>query len=87
MNINLHIERLVLDGLDLTPEQRPILQAAVETELTRLLASGGVRESLRRGGAFSRANTADLQLRNDRSPTRLGEQIAEAVYGGIGHEA
>lgn len=87
MNINLYIERLVLDGLDLTPEQRPILQAAVETELRRLLANGGVRESLQTGGAFSRVNATDLHVKHEGNPARLGEQIAGAVYDGIGHEA
>lgn len=84
MNINLHIERLVLDGLDITPDQRPVLQAAVETELARLLTSGGVSDALHAGGVFDSSNAAGLQLNNDGSPARLGEQIAGAVYGGIG---
>jgi len=35
MNINLHIERLVLDGVNIAPRQRHLLQASGETELTR----------------------------------------------------
>ena len=38
MNINLHIERLILDGLPITRQQGPHVQAAVEAELTRLLS-------------------------------------------------
>ncbi len=45
MNINLHIERLVLDGITLSPGESPLLKAAVEAELTRLLMSGGVRSA------------------------------------------
>ena len=33
MNVNLHIERLVLDGIPLGPGQRPQLRAAVEAEV------------------------------------------------------
>jgi len=42
MNINLHIERLVLDGVNIAPGQHHVPQTSVETELTRLLAEGGV---------------------------------------------
>jgi len=84
MNINLHIERLVLDGISLAPGQRPLLQAAVQTELTRLLASGGLSDSPQSGGALYSMRAAGIQLASDGSPARLGEQIAEAVYGGIG---
>jgi hypothetical protein len=84
MNINLHIERLVLDGIPLGPGQRPLLQAAVETELTRLLANGGLSDAIQSGGALYNVRTASIQLANDGSPARLGERIAGAVYGGIG---
>ncbi len=84
MNINLHIERLVLDGIPLGRGQRSMLQTAVESELTRLLASRGLGEALQSGGALYSMRTAGIQLANDDSPARLGEQIAGAVYGGIG---
>jgi hypothetical protein len=84
MNINLHIERLVLDGISLAPGGRPLLQAAVEAELIRLLASSGLSDALRSGGALYNVRTAGIQLASDGSPAQLGEQIAGAVYGGIG---
>lgn len=84
MNINLHIERLVLDGVPLAPSGRPLLQAAVETELTRLLASGGLSDALQSGGALYNVRTAGIQLTGDAGPARLGQQIAQSVYGGIG---
>lgn len=84
MNITLHIERLVLNGISLLPGERPLLQAAVETELSRLLTSGGLDDALQSGGALYNVRTAGIQLANDGSPARLGEQIAGAVYGGIG---
>jgi hypothetical protein len=84
MNINLHIERLVMDGVPLAPGGCVLLQAAVEAELTRLLASGGLSDALQLGGAIYNLRTAGIQLGSDGSPAGLGEQIAGAVYGGIG---
>lgn len=84
MNINLHIERLVLDGIPLSPGERPLLQAAVEAELTRLLLNGGLSDALQSGGALYNVRTADIQLVSNESAARLGDQIAGAAYGGIG---
>lgn len=82
MNINLHIERLVLDGISLPPGDRPLLQAAMEAELTRLLASSGLSDELHSGGALYGVRTAGIQLANDeklpdwgnRSPGRSMEE-------------
>ena len=80
MNINLHIEKLLLDGIDLPRRHRPRLQASVEAELKRLLADSGrldtwtPRLQLRAG---------DLQLGETRDPDQLGVQIAESVYGAM----
>ena len=42
MNINVHIERLILDGLPVKGSDGSIIQAAVETELSRLLGEQGL---------------------------------------------
>jgi hypothetical protein len=42
MNVRLHIERLILDGLPLAEAGAPHVQAAIETELALLIAAGGV---------------------------------------------
>ncbi|HRJ53113.1 MAG TPA: hypothetical protein PLE99_10110 [Candidatus Thiothrix moscowensis] len=81
MNINLHIERLVLEGVDLPRHQRPLLQAAVEGELARLLAEGG----LVTGNMHVRSVQAGgVELGDGRDPVEMGAQIAGAVYGGMG---
>ena len=85
MNIKLHIERLVLDGVNIAPGQRHLLQASVETELTRLLNNGGLAPSLVEGIALPRISTSGIQLTSN-NPTQIGQQIAQSVYGGIGHE-
>jgi hypothetical protein len=85
MNINLHIERLVLDGVNLAPDQRHLLQASITAELTRLFSDGGLAPHLVEGVALPRLSTNDIQLTGN-SPTQFGQQIAQSVYGGIGHE-
>jgi hypothetical protein len=85
MNINLHIERLVLYGVNIAPGQRHLLQASVETELARLLMDGGLSPSLAQGTALPRLSTGGIQLTGN-NPMQLGRQIAQSVYGGIGHE-
>ena len=85
MNINLHIERLVLDGVNIAPGQRDLLQASVTTELTQLLTNGGLMGNLVEGVSLPRLSASSIQLTGN-SPTQLGQQIAQSVYGGIGHE-
>lgn len=84
MNVNLHIERLVLEGINLAPHEHGLLQAAVEAELGRLLSAGGVSQELAGGVALPSLRAGNIQLGNRTGPAQLGQQIAQAVYGGIG---
>ena len=84
MKINLRIERLILDGLDVAPHERHALQAAVESELARLLAVDGLNHELTAGGAWPSLVAAPVQVANGNGPERVGHQIARAVYKGIG---
>jgi hypothetical protein len=84
MNITLHIGRLVLEGISLSPDDAPLLRAAVEAELTHLLASAGLGHALQSGGAWYSVRAAGIQPAPDGSSARLGQQIAGAVYSGIG---
>lgn len=49
MKISVHVERLVLEGLPVSVSERPLLQAAIEAELTRLLRNGGLADEFRAG--------------------------------------
>ena len=82
MNINLHIERLVLDGINISPGQRDLLQASITTELTQLLNNAGLAGMLVEGGALPRLSTNNIQLTSNK-PMELGQKIAQSVYGGI----
>ena len=83
MNIALHIDRLVLDGLELGPGQAGLLRAAVEAELTRLLTAGGIAPELAAGAAMPTLQAGMIETAGS-EPRALGGQIAQAVYGGIG---
>ena len=84
MNINLHIERLVLDGVEVEPSQADLVRRAVEGELSRLLAAGGLAPGLQSGGALPSIGAGSLDLGINDNPTRLGQEIARSVYDGIG---
>ena len=83
MKIQIHIERLILEGIDVPPGQRPLLQTAVETELATLLRNGDLAPDLQSGGAYRARQGRPIHLQNTHPPT-LGRQIAAAVHGGIG---
>ena len=86
MNIRIHIERLILDGLPITHSQGPLVQAAVEAELTRLFTENGLVESFRAGGAVPSMRADAIQLTSGSNPSQIGTQIAGAVYSGIGNQ-
>lgn len=87
MKINLHIERLVLDGLPVGMGQGALIQSAIETELARLLAESGLSSELMVGGVLACLSASSIQLTNYATPARLGQQIARAVHSGVGGEA
>lgn len=84
MNVNLHIERLVLEGVEGGMVDRAGVQEAVAAELTRLLAEGGLHPDLIAGGARAAMRGGEIQPVAGGKPDPLGKQIARAVYGGIG---
>jgi hypothetical protein len=80
--VNLHIDRLILDGLPLYPADRAAFQAALERELTRLIAAGTIDST--GGGAFHRVVASALTLRQTHDPRELATDIAQSIYGGLG---
>lgn len=84
MNVNLHIERLVLDGITLSPRERALLGTAVTDELTRLISEGGLPANLPASGIVPSIPAGSIQLGHGNNPALLGQQIAQAVYGGNG---
>jgi hypothetical protein len=85
VNIRLHIERLVVNGVALEPGARGRLQAALEKELTRLLASGdgALYPALLAGGTMPRLEVGSIVLSGDGNATQLGKSVAGVIYGGL----
>jgi hypothetical protein len=81
MNVSLHIECLVLDGLPLRDGQGPVLQAALETELSRLLERDGLPELS--GGAVPQLSAAAIQLSPGAPPAHWGAQIAQSLHASL----
>lgn len=84
MKINLHIERLILDGLPISPDQKHLVQASVEAELSRMLSEGGLAQELASGGAVPSVPGGSIKLAPGAKPNQIGAQVARAVYKGMG---
>jgi hypothetical protein len=84
MRIELHIERLVLDGLPVTTAEGPRVRAAVESELARLLAAGGLNRELGGGRAVARISAPQISLGPRERPDAIGHAVARSVHGAIG---
>jgi hypothetical protein len=83
MTIRVHIDRLVLEGMTVQRHEGPAVQKAVEKELARLLAEGGLSADLASGGAYPDVQAGNMNT-TGRGPSKIGKEIARAVYGRIG---
>ncbi|MBD1823646.1 hypothetical protein H6F51_14250 [Cyanobacteria bacterium FACHB-DQ100] len=79
MNINLHIDRLILEDVDLSPSERLRLQGAIEAELSRLLT---IKGSSSRWGSNNWIPKLSIHL--DQTTTtnsvQLAHEIAQSIY-------
>ena len=78
MSINVHIERLVLEGLPIAGIQGATMGTAVEAELARLLGTEGLSMTACR--AEPHLPAANIQLKPRSDPGSLAAQIGGAVY-------
>ena len=83
MNINLHIERLVLEGIPLAGDDVRRVQAAIEAELTKLVAGSGDGGAGLAGRDVEYVRGSDIRMAADEDPGVGGQNIAGALYGGI----
>lgn len=84
MKINIHIDRLVLDGFDLSRSQRPLMQEAFEHELARLLVRDGLSSELASEVRLPSMQVPVIQVDNTNNGEAFGQQVAQAVHRGIG---
>lgn len=84
MTIDLHIERLVIEGLALSSTDGRMMEAAVAAELTRLLAAGPIPPAARASGVWPSVPALALPGAATREPRQLGRAIASGVYRSLG---
>jgi len=84
MKIDLHIERLILDGLTSSYQERERIGKSLEAELVRLLEQNGLDATLTRGGAIASVKSENIRISSDVSAETAGRRIANSIYKGIG---
>jgi hypothetical protein len=84
MSLRVRIDRLVLDGVSIPDGRSDLLEAAIVTELTRLLSEGGLAADLAGGRTLAKVSGGHIDLTSGGDATTLGGQIGRAVYGSIG---
>ena len=81
MTVRLHIERLVLDGLEMTSAEAMRVEASIASELTARFAAGAEAEWT----SFSVPALEPLYVDAEPSqdPAALGRHVAAGLYGGL----
>ena len=82
MNIRLHIERVVMEGLPV--DDIPKMSAALEGELNRRLRQGALSDEFRRSAAVPRVSGGTLCITKAPPAAKLGTQLAGVIYHAIG---
>lgn len=85
MNIHIHIERLILDGLPIERRDGAAVQAAVEATLTQLFKASELSPALLSSSMIASLRAASIEFTESLNPTGLAQQIAHAVYDSLGH--
>ena len=85
MTVTLHIDRLVLDGLMVSSHGGRAVSMAVEAELTRLIAAGGLSRS--HGISVPRLSAPGVTLGPGATPAAIGTEIAGALFSGLSQPA
>lgn len=78
MNINLHIERLVLDGIDIATASSEDIGIAVQRELTRLMATQP--KLLSRGLNIYRVRGESIAFALQIKADTVGAGIAQSLF-------
>ncbi|HWQ49765.1 MAG TPA: hypothetical protein VN414_12665 [Methanosarcina sp.] len=80
--IELYIEELVLEGFSSGDRQR--IASAIKAELVRKLESGHLNGSLLKKRNIRWLNLGTINMAESSSDDKVGKQIANAIYDGLG---
>ncbi|MGK7904654.1 MAG: hypothetical protein AB4352_25265 [Hormoscilla sp.] len=80
MKVNLRINEIIIgEGVEVSRSMRRIFQAAVESELARLLGGKGLPPSMEKGARIP-GMQVDMELKGKTSPDRVGKMLARSIY-------
>jgi hypothetical protein len=83
MNVNLHIDSIVLEGVDLGPGDDRLIQQIVSRELTTLLSTEGPSSSHRNGTNAEPIRGGTIRL-GPSGTSSLSQQLAHSIHQGLG---
>jgi hypothetical protein len=78
MNIELHIDELILEGVP--NSQREQVAAAIEQALSKLVSEHGLPPAWEQGGNLA---TLTQQVQPGSRPEAIGRQVAQAILGNM----
>jgi hypothetical protein len=78
MKINLHIERMVLDGLPVSQRDGVAMEHALRQELVQVLGTA----SFSQGQTMATLRGIDMTVAKSDAKT-IGAQIARSIHGGL----
>ena len=79
--INLHIDRIVLNGV--RQLDRGQLRLGIQKELHRLISEQGLHSSLNQSGSIKQIIAGPIALTDSIKERSLGNKIAGSVYRGM----
>jgi hypothetical protein len=82
MRLDLHIDRILVQGIDLGAADQAALKAALGAELQRLLSQTASPAGLLQSGGLH-GRVAGGTIAAATRPTQLGREIAAAVHRGL----
>jgi hypothetical protein len=83
VKIDVHVERLILEGLSAAERDSALIQAAVEAELGRQLTQRGIPKDLQTGSDQDRLLAPERRLSLPPDAKMLGAQIGAKIYKAI----
>lgn len=81
MNINVHIERVIFEGIPIRAANHPTLRTAIASELAALLAKEGLPGIA--AGAVPYLSGGALSLTSESAPAQIGSQLAQALHRAV----
>jgi hypothetical protein len=79
--IELHIEELVLEGF--AHADRHAVADALQSELTRLFAAGGLSPARAAALGGARLDAGTARLKPNSTPRAAGAEVARTIHGGL----